>query len=404
MQALIQLPAPCSTLNSMHNFHDKMETYIRGLESLGQHQDGYGTLLVPVILDKMPSEVRKSLAREHGDLNWPLGDLRQALDQELNIMEAGSACNIPEMTEFVSTASFYAGSSKPNDQRQRHQKVSQNSISYDVQCVFCGGNHKHKDCVSVPDMKSRYEQVKQKRLCFNCLGLHQVSKCPSRKRCQVCTKKHHTSICSNMNTQEHSQEPEVLPTRPETTVLHSSSQRHKQGVLLKTAISTVYSGQIHTDACILFDEGAQNSFITEALARELEVNRNGTETIRLAAFGDKKDRILHLETATIDLISDRKERIPINVLIVPTIATPISTRLQHTAARLPYLSKLKLAHPVTERDDFHISLLIGADHYWDIIKGEVIRGKGPTAMKSKIGSLLSGPVGADKQVRITSST
>ncbi|KAH3866489.1 hypothetical protein DPMN_029553 [Dreissena polymorpha] len=52
----------------------------------------------------------------------------------------------------------------------------------------------------------------------------------------------------------------------------------------------------------------------------------------MAAFGDKKDRILHLETATIDVISDRKERIPINVLIVPTIAIPISTRLQHTAA------------------------------------------------------------------------
>ncbi|KAH3851737.1 hypothetical protein DPMN_094221 [Dreissena polymorpha] len=74
------------------------------------------------------------------------------------------------------------------------------------------------------------------------------------------------------------------------------------------------------------------------------------ETIQLAAFGDKKD--LRMETATIDLISDRNERIPINVLIVPTIATPISTRLQHTAARLPYLRKLKLAHPVTEREDF----------------------------------------------------
>ncbi|KAH3842839.1 hypothetical protein DPMN_116343 [Dreissena polymorpha] len=54
----------------------------------------------------MPSEVRKSLARVHGDLNWQLGDLRHALNQELNIMEAGSACNIPEMTEFISTASF----------------------------------------------------------------------------------------------------------------------------------------------------------------------------------------------------------------------------------------------------------------------------------------------------------
>ncbi|KAH3897474.1 hypothetical protein DPMN_021662 [Dreissena polymorpha] len=62
----------------------------------------------------MPSEVRKCLAREHGDLNWQLGDLRHALNRELNIMEAGSACNIPDMRDFVSTESFYAGSN-PND-------------------------------------------------------------------------------------------------------------------------------------------------------------------------------------------------------------------------------------------------------------------------------------------------
>ena len=127
------------------------------------------------------------------------------------------------------------------------------------------------------------------------------------------------------------------------------------------------------------------------------MKQNGTETIQLAAFSDKKDRILHLETATINLISDRKERIPINVLIVRTRAPPISTRLHHTAVRLPYLRKLKLAHPVTEREDFHIPLLIGADHYWDIIEDEVIRGKGPTAVKSRIGYLLSGPVGAGEK-------
>ncbi|KAH3691360.1 hypothetical protein DPMN_190917 [Dreissena polymorpha] len=60
-------------------------------------------------------------------------------------MEVGSACNIPEMTEFVSTASFYAES---NSNDQRHT-----SIVYDLKCVFCGGNHKHKGCVSVPEIK-----------------------------------------------------------------------------------------------------------------------------------------------------------------------------------------------------------------------------------------------------------
>jgi hypothetical protein len=38
-----------------------------------------------------------------------------------------------------------------------------------------------------------------------------------------------------------------------------------------------------------------------------------------------------------------------------------------------------------------MSLLIGADHYWDVVEDKIVRGSGPTAAKSKIGYLLSGP-------------
>ena len=39
-----------------------------------------------------------------------------------------------------------------------------------------------------------------------------------------------------------------------------------------------------------------------------------------------------------------------------------------------------------------IDILIGSDHYWDLVKGESIRGDfGPTAVKTWLGWLLSGP-------------
>ncbi|XP_053390070.1 uncharacterized protein LOC128552995 [Mercenaria mercenaria] len=37
-------------------------------------------------------------------------------------------------------------------------------------------------------------------------------------------------------------------------------------------------------------------------------------------------------------------------------------------------------------------MLIGADFYWDVIEDHIIRGNGPTAVKSKIGYMLSGPI------------
>ena len=39
-------------------------------------------------------------------------------------------------------------------------------------------------------------------------------------------------------------------------------------------------------------------------------------------------------------------------------------------------------------------MLIGAYFYWDLVEDHVIRGNGPTAVKSKIGYHLSGPVQA----------
>ena len=45
---------------------------------------------------------------------------------------------------------------------------------------------------------------------------------------------------------------------------------------------------------------------------------------------------------------------------------------------------------MTADDYFRISLLVDADHYWDVVEDEIVRGPSPTAAKSRIGYLLSG--------------
>ena len=106
MQGFLQMPAPSNSLQSVRHFYDKMETYIRGLESVGQYQDTYGSLLMPIVLDKLPGEIRKNLAREHGDRNWKLDDLRRAINREINIIEAGVPRNQPDIEAYGSTIIF----------------------------------------------------------------------------------------------------------------------------------------------------------------------------------------------------------------------------------------------------------------------------------------------------------
>ena len=99
----------------------------------------------------------------------------------------------------------------------------------------------------------------------------------------------------------------------------------------------------------------------------------------------------------INLLTNDGHAIPLSVLIVPRIATPLQNITSISVTHSPHLQNLQnlqLAHPLSAEQEFEISLLVGADHYWDIVGDHIVRGVGggPTAVASKLGYLLSGPV------------
>jgi len=61
------------------------------------------------------------------------------------------------------------------------------------------------------------------------------------------------------------------------------------------------------------------------------------------------------------------------------------------------------AHPVNSTEKFQISLLIGVDYYWEIAGNHIVRGTGPTAMESKLGYLLSGPLPIKSEQQVAHS-
>ena len=402
MQRLIELPNPCLTPHSLRKFYDSMETSIRGLESLGQSHQTYGSLLTPIIFGKLPEEMRLTMSREHGKRNWDITSLREAISKEMYAQESSRTATSDIMTP---TASFHTGSvSKPHRPKGNHRtEVQGKSVK---SCVFCQQPHSPNECTKVTDLEKRYAIIKQKRLCFNCFGSHKVTECRSRYTCRKCNKKHHTSICDKEKKRE-----QTTTSRPQsdTGVLtidvendndsnimytSSSSLQQRTDILLKTAITPVWAGQRSLTANILLDEGSHKSFISEEFAKELNLKPKGTSTISLATFGDTSRNVRNLQTAVVEIEALNGDRIPVEVMIVPTIAAPLQNRINSEAVKLPYLKGLKLAHPVHDGDakKFELSMLIGSDYYWDIVEDKVIRGPGPTAVKSRVGYLLSGPM------------
>ena len=66
MYELLKLPSCLGTerSTSLRNAYDKISVHVRGLASLGVSSEQYGELLTPVIMAKLPGEVRVRIARE----------------------------------------------------------------------------------------------------------------------------------------------------------------------------------------------------------------------------------------------------------------------------------------------------------------------------------------------------
>ena len=69
---------------------DSVQTHVRGLKALGIDSKQYGTLLVPILMDKLPEEIRLIISRKHKD-NFDLTELVEAAKLEI---EARERCRI----------------------------------------------------------------------------------------------------------------------------------------------------------------------------------------------------------------------------------------------------------------------------------------------------------------------
>jgi hypothetical protein len=65
MDEMLKLPY-CSTakVRDLRKVYDKIYVNIRGLEALGIKSERYGSLLIPVIISKLPAELRIHAARK----------------------------------------------------------------------------------------------------------------------------------------------------------------------------------------------------------------------------------------------------------------------------------------------------------------------------------------------------
>ena len=87
MESLSKISAPSTEVQQLRKFHDSCESNIRALETLGVQTDSYGSLLIQILLKKLPEQLRCTILRTNPLADCSLNDLRTALCHEIDTRE-----------------------------------------------------------------------------------------------------------------------------------------------------------------------------------------------------------------------------------------------------------------------------------------------------------------------------
>ncbi|XP_065902557.1 uncharacterized protein [Dysidea avara] len=379
--------------HSLRSLYDHITVHIRGVEALEVNSDQYGSLLIPIIMSKLPSEVRLKVARENQEDVWQIKDLMKVLQTEVDAREAS------ETTKLKSASQTAA----KNHSQNRHNHTAGAFVSQNrpIKCVYCNALHYSASCDKVRDVKERKDHLIKTGRCFNCLKAnHKTRECLSTKTCRLCHQKHHQSICNSLSQQVEpfvpsSLPPVSLPTDGSVaTSNNTSSNKNAKTVLLQTARAVAYNHDTESSSRvrILFDSGSQRSYVTEQLCSRLKLRPVSTERLQVNTFGGEHFKAKSCKLYRIDLSKPGvHECHSITAIGYPTICSTLPSVT--AVGEYTHLSDLELADFSGGPDTAAIELLIGSDFYWKFVTGEVRRGSaGPVAIHSTLGWLLSGSI------------
>lgn len=387
MQKFVKIPK----VKNIHDIQglrflcDSVETSIRNLNSLRVETSSYGTLLVPLLNEKLPGELRITIARNFENSVWDLNEMIKILKTEINAKEL-SVCvgtsnsietnkdNFSFENKNFTTSALYV-SNKNNYKRKS--------------CDFCNlKNHVTSRCLKVTEPGARKRILRQKGLCFVCFSNeHLANSCESNYICRKCNGRHHISICT-FDKINHSSNKETF-----TESTHNNLTSNKNSILLQTANADVsdFSENYKSNTLILFDSGSQRTYISKELREKLKLPTLRKEKVLIKAFGKTE-----FDAQTVDIVAVKVRKGAIERHIEAICMSAICSELMnqnvsYVSNKYPHFKDLELADS-SENSVKNVQMLIGLDYYYAFISHEIIKGKmnEPIAVKSILGWILCG--------------
>ncbi|GBN42229.1 hypothetical protein AVEN_147914-1 [Araneus ventricosus] len=149
-------------------------------------------------------------------------------------------------------------------------------------CIFCDGKHVSSDCFNAQKLTLEEKQkiVRDKNCCFACLlPGHSVRKCRKFLKCPVCSKKHVTLMCDQLQAFKNTNQEE----NPSGNDVNLSNVNPK--VFLQTFKAKLLSRDKEKTVRVLCDTGSQKLYILKNISEEMKYSVSRQETIKHSLFG-----------------------------------------------------------------------------------------------------------------------
>ena len=386
-------------------FHDETETHFRAMEAQGVDKQTYSSVVVPMLMSKIPEALRNNMIRfNENHMEWLLDEFLAALEKELAVLEG----HVPILQMVKQPNKFEQNTQNRPRQTQTTGTASALLIGkkQDRKCTYCSKDHEEENCQEVKDITERKNVLLRHAKCFSCLRSgHRVFKCRSRVDCKLCKKPgHHVSICPSLSApsavQQVQPNPSAPPLNPASSLNPSatswvgSTDSSEGKVALQTALAVI-NGKKECKVRVLFDTGSHKSFITAEAVGKLGLRPVRRQELGIKVFGGKEAVTEMRDVVEISLSALNDERsVKIEAFVVKDISTIPNVHVERVKKDFLHLTNVWFSDVSREDDMLQVDCLVGSDWLWSFQEGETIRGgpKEPVAVKTSLGWVLSGPL------------
>ena len=159
---------------------DEVETHHGALLALGKDEDQYSDVLVPMIISKLPENLRVAVLSEK-KTTWKMDEMLKTLGKKINMPKPHT---VDEKEQFKKPGTATASALATRSEEA---------------CAVCSGSHAHENCPKVTMLDERKKLVNKFGRCWICLRKgHRAAACRYQMNgCTECKGKDHVAICSS---------------------------------------------------------------------------------------------------------------------------------------------------------------------------------------------------------------